>query len=308
MEQSQYVRPMGFGEILDSAVRLFRKNFFALVIAQLPLTLFYLVNNLISIYFVGPGGLSFFETLSTLSQPTVSPEPVDLTFFFVAFLLAIIQVALVYPLALAAVTKVASDSVLQNRSSVKDAYKFCLRNWFKLGSTNVIITIALVIIMAIVLFIPVAVFVAVFAYAYATGPSLGAVAGILLILLVFMLIALLVAGFFWARWVAAFPIMVNERTFLMEAMSRSWNMVKGKTIRTLFVMVAVFLIPTILQYSSAFLEFSLGRSLVVLTVVFGIVSQGLLIPLVDCTRVVIYFELRARKEGFDLEKRAEQLK
>jgi hypothetical protein len=42
-------------------------------------------------------------------------------------------------------------------------------------------------------------------------------------------------------------------------------------------------------------------------VVFGVLSEGFIVPLIDTTRLVVYFELRARKEGFDIEKRVETL-
>jgi hypothetical protein len=62
-----------------------------------------------------------------------------------------------------------------------------------------------------------------------------------------------------------------------------------------------------MDVSPVLLQPFLGTSLVVLMVVFGVLSKGFIVPLIDTTRVVVYFELRARKEGYDLEERVKKL-
>jgi hypothetical protein len=305
MDKNQYLRPMGIGEILDSAVRLYRENFLLLVIAQLPLTFFLLVSNLVNIYFMGTGALSLF---GTFIEPTGYPEvAIGPHFLLILMLLPLIEIAILYPLTLSAVTKIASERVLQRPSSVRDAYTFSARNWLKLGITNIIITIAVLIVPLVVVMIPGAVLLAVFAYAFAAGGSMSAIIGVIIVFSVLALIASLIGAFLWIRLAAAYPVMVNEDRFIFDALKRSWDLISGNTLRTFLVMVLMFLIPTIIQVSPYVMELLFRRSLAVLIITFGIVAQGLLIPLVDATRVVVYFELRARKEGLDLEHRVEQL-
>ena len=298
METARYLRPMGVGEILDSAVKLFRANFLTLVIAQLPLTLFYLADNLLDVFVWNPADLidSFLYDDYTALFKVLS----------IMFIILVIQVALVYPLTLSAVTKIASDSVLQTPSSVKNAYTFCFKTWWRLGLTNTLIFTVLIIIFLIVVVIPFVIFLTAAIYALETG-SHEAFGGILLLGIAVTAVLSVIPAFIWIRWQMTFPAAVNEGRFVFNAVSRSWDLVKGRTLVTFVVMALIYLIPTIIQISPDIMELSLGRDFAVIGWVFGIVTQGLLMPLVSCTRVVVYFELRARKEGFGLEQRVEQL-
>ncbi len=302
MEQSKYVRPMGFGEILDASVRLYRGNFIALVVAFLPVTVFYLLNNVFSAYYLGAGNVFSME------PAYAAPDYNILTLLLVFLLLLIIQLA-VYPVAMGALIKVASDSVLQPPASIKEAYKFSLRNILGLVLTNVIMALILSVVIVIVLIIPLGVFAAVFAYAFMTAPlgSLSAMLGVLLIALILVALFLLIPAFVWTRWITAFPVMVNERVFYFDALSRSWELVKGRTLVTFAILFVMHLIPTIIQGTAFLFRLSSSTNVFVITVGAGLLVQAFLMPLVNCTRLIIYFELRARKEGFDVERRVEQL-
>lgn len=311
MDRNQFLRPMGLGELLDSSVKLYRKNFLLLVTAQLPLAVFYLLQNAYN-YSTSGQQSSFFEIYQMFSDPfaySVQQQAAttpSLWYFLVSILFMLLQICIVYPVTLSAVTKVASDSVLEGKATVKNAYTFSLKNWFKLGVTNVIITVLLIIVLVIVIAIPVVVSTAVVVYALVSGGSGGIVTALIVILLAAG-IGAFIAGFVWVRLSATYPIMVNEKAFIIEAMSRSWRMVRGHTFRVYAALVIIFLIPTVLQFSSFIMEFLVGRSLFVLTIGLGLVAQGVLIPLADCTRVLVYFDLRTRKEGYDLEMRTQEL-
>jgi hypothetical protein len=310
MEQNKFLKPMGFAEILDASIRVYRKNFLALVIAHSPLILLTLISTLTQTYYTGVQ--SPFESLV---QPTYEPTSLLtpsslLMYLLVAFLILILQILIVYPVAFGAATKVVSDSILRT-PSVKEAYRFSLKNILKLGLTNLIIVIALVIILVIVLFIPLAVSVAVLTYAIASTPtaSFSAAFGGIFIVLIVALIFCLIPAFIWTRLIAVYPVMVNEERYFLDALGRSWELVKGRTIVTFLVMVIIYFIPSIIQVSSLFAELLVQDPVVssVLIVGGGFVVQAFLIPLVCCARVVTYFELRARKEAFDLEKKVEKL-
>lgn len=295
MEQ-RYLKVMELSEILDLSVRLYRKNFIPLVLAQVPLTL--------AVFFVlmRGGGTSFFD----MFNQTPSYAGTSLDNYFVTMLLSFVQSILVYPLVLGAVTKVASDCILQESPSVTEAYKFALHNKGKLIVTSFVIGFVIGLVTGIFISMPVALI------TYGTMTSGSSSGAIILIpfALLFAVIGVAIASFLWIRWVTTFPVLVNEEDEdlgTLDAMKRSWNLVQGHTRKLFFVMVAVSLIPTLIQFSPSAIEFLAGRSLAILTVVFGVVAQGLVGPLVDCTRVVIYFELKTRKEGLDLEKRVEQL-
>lgn len=276
IEQSQYVRPMKFGEILNASVRLYCEKFRYLVIAQLPLTLFYMVYEL-PIFHEGTD-ISSSHVFDLFTGRTEQlPQ-----YFLIIFLLEALWVALMYPITHAAVTTIASGTVLNTPSSVKDAYRFCLPNWVKLGVTNVIITCALVIVEETIIMI---FNIDVLRDMSGSPAVLGA----------------LVSAFLWARWAVTFPIMVNEDTFAVGALRRSWSMVKGKTLKTYFVIIIITLIAGIPLLFAGILEFFLGESLI-LTIGADIAAIGLVAPIIGCAQVVIYFELKARKKEESLKK------
>ncbi|MBU7048507.1 MAG: DUF975 family protein [Theionarchaea archaeon] len=294
MEQ-RYLKVMELSEILDLSVKLYRKNFVPLVIAQVPLTL--------AVFFVlmMDGGTSFFDMFNQTPSYTG-----NLNYYFVTMLLSFIHSILVYPLVLGAVTKVASDCILQESPSVIKAYKFALHNKGKLIVTNFVISFVIGLVTGMFISMPVTL---ITFGTMTSGSSSGAIILIPFALL-FAVIGIVIASFLWIRWVTTFPVLVNEEDEdlgTLDAMKRSWNLVQGHTRKLFYVMVAVSLIPTLIQFSPFAMEFLAGRSLAILTIVFGVAAQGLVSPLVDCTRVVIYFELKTRKEGYDLEKRVEQL-
>lgn len=297
---------MGFGEILDSSVRLYRENFIPLITAQLPLTLIYLVSVLLAISYGGTAGFSLFSLLTQSLTPQ-APAPVQtFSYLRLSLIISAVQALVVYPLTVPAVMKIASGSILKAPVSVKEAYTFSKSRWLQFLFTHIVLGIAVGLTLLVVA-IPIAIVIAVGTYSYATGASLGVILGAVLVVVIIAAALLVFPLFFWTRWMGTFPVGVNENTFILEGMGRSKELVKGYTIKTFFVLFVVFLIVYIVQFSPVVLEFTVQRSLAALTVVFGAAAQGLIVPLVDTTRVVLYFELKTRKEGFDLERRAEQL-
>ncbi len=309
MEENRYLRLMGLGEILDASVRLYRQNFLALVTAQLPYALINLAYLIYSVYY-GGGSISLFNTFKAITQPTLVQEPSQPGFNLLAsmagFLFLGFTSLIVYPLTMAAATKIASDSALRTPSSVREAYGFALKNWLRFIFTYLFYTIALAV-ASVVFVILIAVVIAVLVYFIATGGSLAAALVGLIIGVVITLICAIVPILVWTRLTTTFPVAVNERNFMFGALGKSWGLVKGFTKKTFAIMLLISLIPFIVSYSPAFLEFLLGRSLVALMLTSTFIAGAVLAPLVFAAQVVVYFELKTRKEGLDLEKRVEKL-
>jgi hypothetical protein len=285
MDRSRYLRPMELSEILDVSVRLYRENFLVLVTVQLPLTV-------ILFFVLATGGKI---NLLGISAPTMS----------LTALIYLIQLYIVRPLTLGAITKAASDSILKGSSSVKEAYRFSLRNKRKLIVTYFIISIIFEFVVAFFILISLEAIIDALTSEYMIYSIIALICASII-----LAVGVSVASFLWIRWMSAFPIMVNEeneKIGSLDAMKRSWNLLTGYTAKMFFVMFIVILIPNIIQSTLPALEFLVERSLIPLTIFSGLIAQGIIYPLVDCTRVVIYFELKVRKEGFDLEKRVEQL-
>ena len=270
--QFEYLKPMETGEILDASVKLYRRNFTLLVAAQLPMTILSLARFIFQTYGLGAASISPF---SFLEPEEMLVEPVlDLSWFWGLLILLLLQIVVIKPIALSAITRIASDSILDT-PSFKKGYQFFFKNWWKLILTYAIPYILL----------------------YLIASILG----------IFCCVGVIIACFLWARWLLAFPVAANDNTFMLRSLDRSWNLVKDHTWNTFLVMTLISLIPFVVQLSAYFVGLYLAGNIIFLIIVFAILSEGLIVPLVDTARVVIYFQLRARKEGFDLEKRVEAL-
>lgn len=302
MESKSVLRPMGVGEILDAAIHLYRENFVLLITAQLPVTLLFLILSVIS----RGSTVSFFDIVNPLAQ---SEEP----FIGAGYLLLIslVQGIFIAPIIMGAVIRIPSEIITDQKPTVKRAYSFAFRNFSVLVVTNFLITLAIGILVAVILMI--SVFILLYSYmnmVFTPGPTgMGVIAGFIAGTIILIAGAIVIL-FIWTRWIATFPILVAEEGEhgSIDAIRRSWELVKGRTLQTFGAVFVVSLIPLIIQYSPMALEYLLFKKLPEITILFGTFSQALLIPLVYVTEVIVYYELRTRKEGFDLEQRVKELK
>lgn len=121
---------------------------------------------------------------------------------------------------------------------------------------------------------------------------------------------------FWVGWIAVMPIMFVEDAGLGDAMRRSWRMVQGRWWRTFLLLLLVFLVSYVVRIGlAAFL--GLGEALlsIVLSSAVGLAIAGaagqivdsLVNPILQIGVVMIYFDLRVRREALDLFQLAQRL-
>jgi hypothetical protein len=292
MEHNPYLRPMGLGEILDASIKLYRKKFFTL-------TCFLLAYILFSRYVLKQATLGIFGQFSPdiLTYYLLSGT----RYLWIICVLVLIHTVVVYPLVLSAVTRVASDSILENPQSVKKAYARSFPPLWKMGLTN--LTISVVVSAVVVVSILATLIIFLFLGADIMSRTQLLIGAFIILIPSTFIPALLL----WTFWAAAYPIMVNESVFGVKSLRRSWSLVKGQRIKVFFSMCLIFMIPSIVHFTSFVLESFVYIRPDINDLVSTFVSQGVLMPLVHVTRVVIYFELKARKEGLDLERRVETL-
>jgi hypothetical protein len=205
-----------------------------------------------------------------------------------------------------AVIRIPSDSIEGENPTVKKAYSFTFRNPSVLIVTNFLVSFVIGLVAAILIYLPLVVFLfSIMGMMFGFGEiGVGTIVSFIVMILGFIAVL-----FIWTRWAIVFPILAAEEGEhgTLDSMKRSWDLVKGRTLRTFFVLFVVSIIPFTIQYSPTIFEFMAGKPLSWLTIIFGVLSQGLLIPIIYTTRVVVYYELRTRKEGFDLEQRMKTL-
>jgi hypothetical protein len=106
----------------------------------------------------------------------------------------------------------------------------------------------------------------------------------------------------------AFPALVLEDLSPTGALRRSWELTRGARLRMFGLLVTLFVllyIPIVALSGVATLLLSRGPASGsvsgLLAVVLGGLIQLLIYPLFYCVLTVAYYDLRVRKEGFDLE-------
>ena len=88
-------------------------------------------------------------------------------------------------------------------------------------------------------------------------------------------------------------------------MRRSWELSQGyksKILLTMLVALLLLLVPTIaLGGIGGILGGGTGRPLALIVIVIPLILQVFVYPFVYVVQTVLYYDLRVRKEGFDLE-------
>jgi len=262
------LRPLEIGDVLDETFRLYRRNF--AVIAG--------VSVAFAIPFAALAGYGFGSLFTNLFNQAASGNPADFSQVSDGLLGLglgyLVNIAL-QPLQVGAVTFAVSESALGRTVTVGGVLRAALRRYFHV---------------------------------------LGFVILILLMELLFCLFPLWI--WILVGWVAVLPSIFIENIGLGAAMSRSWRLVRGMWWRTFFILLLVGLVWYVVTIALGGF-FYLGQGLLSIVVspyialsiyeAAVILVQGLTVPVLLIAIVLLYFDLRVRKEGIDLFQMAAQL-
>jgi hypothetical protein len=255
------LRPLEIGDILDETFRLYRRNF--LVLAG--------VSVGFSIPLAAVAGYGLASVYGALLNQAANGNPTDLSTFTPALTVigigTVINLALL-PLLYGSVSVAVCDSALGRPVTLRRVLGGAFRRYLHVG-------------------------------------------GYLLVLFLMAVAFCLFPLWIWIAvgWAAVLPVIFVEERGLFAAMSRSWQLVQGRWWRTFFILLLVFVLNYVVSlaleaflylgqillsiFLSQFLAFALYEA-------GAIVVSGLLIPILQIALVLIYFDLRVRKEGLDL--------
>ncbi len=278
------LRPMNFGEVLDASLSIFRRHFglflqLSVVVMAVPFAVF------------------VFFTTRFATDFLVRP---------IAAMLTLMPVILVYYLAslvlTAATVRLISDSYLGREPRFRDAIGLGLgRIWplFLVGLGKSVLLGLIIVGLGIVgaVLVPVT----------KAAPAVGALG----------LAALVIAGAWFLIYVACgygvtTPVVVLEDLpSAFDAFGRSWELTRGSKRRVLgFALVAFLLfnsIPSLVlqAIAAAVQKQSPLIGLPVLVVAHAV--PMLLLPIISCVFTLMYYDLRVRREAFDLQILSQQL-
>jgi hypothetical protein len=281
------LRPLGVGELLDQAIRQYRRNFLSfigiLAVVQIPLGLLQFAVSLVTLQSAGslasgrpvPGdGLTPPLTAATLGT----------------LLITVVSFILVQGVATAAMTRAVSDNYLGTPTGFAGAYRRIGRAWLPLVGT-LILAALFAVLLTIWFIVP--------CVGWATGLGILAFYSAIIVPL-------------------AAPVVVLEHKHGYAALRRGWDLARRRfwpvigfvTLMYLFNLLVVagptLIVGVIFQALITGAERTgasvsgLATTQVIVQSLVGLVFSLLYVPLQLIGMTLLYFDLRVRTEGLDL--------
>jgi hypothetical protein len=306
------LKPMSLSELLDRTFSIYRNHFWLfcgmMAIPQILITLLNLIHVI------------FFPVRSLL---LAQPNPQDPFAVFSAMrstlgagLLILVVAIICFAFASGAVTVAVSEICLGRRPSIKESYAFISQRL--MGLLGLILLLLLIGIAFI--------FIGVFAGAILAGlagagigmvGSLSAGLKILLSVLIVLVIFVCILGgallgmWFFVRFAVSIPVFVLERAGVVDSLPRSGSLTAGHRWRILGAIVVMYLITYVVQvvFAAPFVAvimINAAKGLIPVwaqigSALAGAIGGTLAGPLMMITLTLIYYDVRIRKEAFDLE-------
>jgi hypothetical protein len=258
------LRQMGIGELVDGAVKLYRRDWLALMgiaaIVLVPVTFIqvWVTQNMV-------GSLNEFATQQEFDA--VASQVLLITVVFVA-----VQFLIVQPFLVAAISRAAADAYLGERVT--------------LGRT--------------------------FRYALSRLPAILWITIVTSVVTIVGLFLLIIPGIIaFVRLALAPAVLVVEDVRGTKAVGRSWRLTNGHFWRVLGTLILSGLIAAvgaaIIQIPTEFAAVALGPDGWPVSALGAALASVLITPFSLLIVVLLYFDLRVRKEGFDIEVMAQEL-
>ena len=272
-EQPPQLRPLGVGEILDVSLKVYRRNFAAFIgivaVIVIPLAI---LTTLISLSLI-PDGAVVID--GVLRFPLDAESELDAYNIFVW--IAVVVGILASLLAAGVGVRAVADAYLGKKPSIKGSFAYVGRRLHSLTWLSLLVMISVV---------------------------LGA-------------LALLIPGIYLGiAFIAAVPVLVIEGIKGTKAMSRSYQLTQGRWWASFGVfLVGVLLLPFIIGFAVGFLlglglagqDFTDPTTYEVVSSVINVIGSLIGTPIQVVVITVLYFDLRVRKEAFDLQLLAERM-
>ena len=311
MEQKPlYLRPMTVADILDAAIRIYRHNFAPLLaisaLVEVPVMALLMLPQ-------------YLFLRATLGMQAGGPDTTALLSAGGVMLAVALLMWLLWPLGQAALAVAISERYLGRTISFSDAYGVALSYWPRMVWTSLVLGawfLALVLAAAVVVGgVGAAGY---FALLRNASPGLQAGIGIPALVLAYLGIIILFVWLFVRYLLATSVLVVLENQWGIGALRRSWQLTAGRFWSMFGVLLILQLLVAVAAYGLAFPVMLVmagvmmkdpSQMMTVQMIYQALVStvSVAMTPLTLIAYVLVYYDLRIRKEGFDLLMMAEAL-
>lgn len=256
------LRPLEIGDVLDETFRLYRRNFL----------LFAGISIILAIPTAALFGLAY-GSLITSESPGPG-QPPDYTGLLAGFVAAVVVAIAILPFTHSAVIYAACESAQGRSVTIGRIFSGVGRRYFQLLGYWLLFNV----------------FIAYLATALCVAPLILWIWG-------------------YVGWFVVVPAMFVERIGLIDAFSRSWHLVKGRWWRTfliVFLLVVIWLLVTIglgafMNLAQGLLSIFISPFLAtVVAAAGGQLVSAFVNPILQIAVVLVYFDLRVRREALDL--------
>lgn len=310
--------PLGLGDLLDRVFRLYRVHAAKFLLA---VAVFIVPMGLLSAFLVENTAANLFLVLRALqNDQTVQPTNQTGSWFFLLALLAFVVQGFVSLVS----SQLAIDALHNRDLEVKRVLWVALRKFFP-WLIMIILMALLMLMVAVVMMVVFALGGMILGVMFAAFASLStpvfngspnpavAVGLVIIFIAIYLGIILLFTSpflYFYARWSVALPAMLDGNLGPTEAIRRSWNLTKFNVRRAIGYMILAYLLAfVILGTPTSALQLITGLAfpsenqwvLVGLFSAINVSANLLTSPISAIAYVLFYYELRVRKESYDLE-------
>jgi hypothetical protein len=316
---------MSIGDMFDAAFKLYRRHFLIFIgivaLVQVPMAIVqYLLQYVV-------GRAATLDVLQFSARPPVfrpGQNPLDslpinsfLTFYAITIGVGVFQGLIIQSLITGALATAISRSYLGQPISILDAYRFGLRRYLSLiGAAMLLLLVGafMLLVFAGCSFGVVVAFAATLRGSQAT--TLATLLGALFVVGV-VLLFIPVVLFFFIRFILSTQAIVLEGLGPLSGLARSWRLVGKSFWRALLIFVLVLVLSYIISVIPSLLAL-FGLNLIsggaataqLRNQAIGtfIAQIGLILglPLLFSIYTLLYYDLRIRKEGYDIELMAQQ--
>lgn len=290
-----HFRPLGFGEILDGAFTLYRRNFVTFLLTAI-------IPSVVMIALLAVFGVGMLGAVA-------SGDPTALAGAIGSIFLVMIGAGLAYLVMWAALTREAAQAYLGEPTSVGDGMRAGLRKLLPLLGAGIVMFVLLMVAYFAVLLVGMVLM----GVAAATGSGtlmvlFGLVVGVLAVLGYMVVIGSLFA---------VLPAIIVEGKGPLEAISRSIDLARGALWRVVGLMLVTLIIVylpmiAVLWLTGSFAAFSnpqylpsAGQFMTQQLLSWGV--SVLTMPFMTGVIVLLYFDRRVRTEALDVRMAADRL-
>lgn len=271
------LRALALAELLDETFRIYRREAALFIGLALCITLPGLVMGLMAGSYRSAGWMTkFFKSLGNpdaLQAMAQSPPPQSDP--ALSLLASLVRLVLV-PLTLGVIIYTTNEILHGRTPGIVDALEGTLRRYWALAGLSLLV-------------------------------GLMAVSSFLVLTIPVVLLVLV-------RWAVSVPALLVEGLSPSRAVGRSWSLVAGRWWRTL----GIFLVVLLLTWVASAILGATGGAVIglvpgltddqrgALIVVTGSLAGALVLPVNYIAITLMYYDLRVRREGFDLDQLAQQ--